>query len=1029
MSVSGKLPTLPAGWVTYHSKKYKRPYFFHLESGRSVWVHPLLLDEYKNKKSTKTSEEPTATQITSSKADQTRGSLESFSSSSTEPCTNTLSEKDLTRLEPKGDSETEIQNRVANWATSVTQPKGDIIDRIKKNEKQKTKINQIPKTIQKNLGKRKKDELQIMKKKKRGKIISDNVSEISIGTDISSRSTFSAIDAAINSTKIRYEPYKKQTTTIIPQKNTDKPVKPIEKATSVKGSKQANVKTVIAGKIAKNNKKADVKKAGTEILKALKKDSKVLPKIPKLVRKYSTGSSGKSSDSNLSKRRLSNPFLEKSSPNFKSPSQNNVKVHKENKLPQDSFQRLSQSSPAPFQQNPFFKTPPTSRRSSISSDNVFPPINSDQQEAMKIDSGETSNLFKNQTETLQQNFVPVEPQLNNVFYQQLQEQHQIQQQQQIQHQQQQLILNEQLLQQNVQFDIIANEEEMEIDNAVEMSREIMREIREIREENIVAKPQVVTESEAAEFPEYTDPLYIVVDTNILLGHLKFVAELKDYPIPGVGAPILLIPWMVLQELDSLKDAVNRRHTQVNDDGVEEKSEKLNILARQAIKFISNCLKVDHPRVKGESVIEAGTPITGFTEESNDDSIIHCCLGLKSRAAHSHIVMLSNDRNLCNKAIITGVKAFGQKSILMDLRSLFQSGAVAMRRNNHQDYDQESKIQEILAKRRKQADDLACELQCILREGIAVIIETEMKEAYGDELWLSIVKIQPPWTLSDVFTLLAKHWVAVFGLVIERKFSKTVDELKKKLQSGEGAPGNLETVKEMLELSLQLFGGFIHRSNYDDMLPRCLAGAKVLHKKCLEYIQLAVPFNTLPTTAPTQALPSNQPLPNTTQVGNDEDRNAQENKELTVFEKVMETFTVIWKTVTHFSALIFYSLKFPSALIKDLDPAEPKPTPQESLKCLSTMTPCLLKLIKMLQGVINVPVERLVHNEGVIINLLSAIYQFMKEVMQHDCSIKPQELLEFCQDSNTRAALVHGLSQLDRSYATLQQCVEYHQTGS
>ena len=33
----------------------------------------------------------------------------------------------------------------------------------------------------------------------------------------------------------------------------------------------------------------------------------------------------------------------------------------------------------------------------------------------------------------------------------------------------------------------------------------------------------------------------------------------------------------------------------------------------------------------------------------------------------------------------------------------------------------------------QADDLACELQCIMREGLAVVVETEMRAAY-DDLW-------------------------------------------------------------------------------------------------------------------------------------------------------------------------------------------------------------------------------------------------------------------------------------------------------
>ena len=33
----------------------------------------------------------------------------------------------------------------------------------------------------------------------------------------------------------------------------------------------------------------------------------------------------------------------------------------------------------------------------------------------------------------------------------------------------------------------------------------------------------------------------------------------------------------------------------------------------------------------------------------------------------------------------------------------------------------------------QADDIMCELQCVMREGLSVIMETEMRAAY-DNLW-------------------------------------------------------------------------------------------------------------------------------------------------------------------------------------------------------------------------------------------------------------------------------------------------------
>ena len=59
-------------------------------------------------------------------------------------------------------------------------------------------------------------------------------------------------------------------------------------------------------------------------------------------------------------------------------------------------------------------------------------------------------------------------------------------------------------------------------------------------------------------------------------------------------------------------------------------------------------------------LQAGTPIEGFTEESNDDAIIHAALSLKLRACHSNVVLFSNDRNLCNKCIVAGIKAFSQQ---------------------------------------------------------------------------------------------------------------------------------------------------------------------------------------------------------------------------------------------------------------------------------------------------------------------------------------------------------------------------------
>lgn len=81
---------------------------------------------------------------------------------------------------------------------------------------------------------------------------------------------------------------------------------------------------------------------------------------------------------------------------------------------------------------------------------------------------------------------------------------------------------------------------------------------------------------------------MILDTNILLSHLDFLAELKDYAIKEVGRPVLVIPWVVMQELDALKDRQNQT--------LEKK-------ARQAIRFLHQCFESHHPRVRGQTMEE------------------------------------------------------------------------------------------------------------------------------------------------------------------------------------------------------------------------------------------------------------------------------------------------------------------------------------------------------------------------------------------------------------------------------------------
>ncbi len=89
-----------------------------------------------------------------------------------------------------------------------------------------------------------------------------------------------------------------------------------------------------------------------------------------------------------------------------------------------------------------------------------------------------------------------------------------------------------------------------------------------------------------------DKLYLVLDTNVLISHLHFLVELKDYAIKGVGRPVLIVPWIVMQELDALKS----------------KSSTVSSKVREAISFLHQCFASTHPRVRGQTMKEVSDSV-------------------------------------------------------------------------------------------------------------------------------------------------------------------------------------------------------------------------------------------------------------------------------------------------------------------------------------------------------------------------------------------------------------------------------------
>ncbi|NXU24390.1 SWT1 protein, partial [Thalassarche chlororhynchos] len=106
-------------------------------------------------------------------------------------------------------------------------------------------------------------------------------------------------------------------------------------------------------------------------------------------------------------------------------------------------------------------------------------------------------------------------------------------------------------------------------------------------------------------------ILVVIDTNIMISHLEFVRSLKSEDIPGVGRLALIIPWVVLQELDNLKKGKMLQH-------VRDK-------AIPAVQFIYMCLKNQDSKLWGQSMQLASQKIYGLSDENNDDRVLQCCL--------------------------------------------------------------------------------------------------------------------------------------------------------------------------------------------------------------------------------------------------------------------------------------------------------------------------------------------------------------------------------------------------------------------
>ncbi|KFP28135.1 Transcriptional protein SWT1, partial [Colius striatus] len=263
-------------------------------------------------------------------------------------------------------------------------------------------------------------------------------------------------------------------------------------------------------------------------------------------------------------------------------------------------------------------------------------------------------------------------------------------------------------------------------------------------------------------------ILVVIDTNIMISHLEFVRSLKSEDVPGIGRLALIIPWVVLQELDNLKKGKVLQH-------VRDK-------AIPAVQFIYTCLKNQDSRLWGQSMQLASQKIYGLSDENNDDRVLQCCLQYQNLFPQAVVILCTDDKNLCSKAIVSEVKAFCKADLVTALQNLNVNRHQKCVELQQSKCDTEFEKTEDGASLAPQFPNSLPDLEKNLGEALSCILETEMKIAFGN-LWVEILYLKPPWTLANLLKCYKKHWMAVFGYIVPRSLLSSIECLYKHLCTG------------------------------------------------------------------------------------------------------------------------------------------------------------------------------------------------------------------------------------------------------
>ncbi|XP_029356099.1 transcriptional protein SWT1 isoform X1 [Echeneis naucrates] len=506
-------------------------------------------------------------------------------------------------------------------------------------------------------------------------------------------------------------------------------------------------------------------------------------------------------------------------------------------------------------------------------------------------------------------------------------------------------------------------------------------------------------------------LILVLDTNILLSHLDYVKKIRSCGLGALGFPVVLIPWVVLQELDSLKKGRGL-------------SGSVAHLATPAISFIYNSLKSREPYLWGQSMQQAAKSSDGLNAENNDDRVLQCCLQYQGLYAGCALILCTNDKNLCSKALLSGVKALSKNDLeaevdrsrygfdrLLNIEAttmLYKNPQISSPVLNRSCTPAQShspkrtglsegvvlKYNQQLGKGEEKThlDIGKCvsELKDILQEVLSDVLEVEMKAAYED-LWLEIVYLKPPWTLQDILQCLKKHWIAVFGQIAPRKKQQILLNLIEFFNSGKTK--DRDDIMTALQEAKDLVKAFERSSS------RVPSAISLIGNIMITLQQGDSPAYDI--------------------VMNDDDDDDDEDKQPTPAEvthqEVWALFENIWCNVCQTSLEVFKVLGFDPHTMQSALPAGGPPPPQQALACLDNLSSTVSQLLETFSSVLSSAPSL-----GEVQALLSVIHS--NKIVGVDSRLTAEDLLDCFSQQDYREKLRVGGTQLMELKAALDSCV-------